>query len=86
VTGWTGTPPATNEEGALEWVPRLDLLRACVADPRPGSPEAEAMARLPMWDGDRHFVPLVFDGEPGAFHGTMPYDGDRPVAWNYERI
>ena len=39
-----------------------------------------------MWPGDRHFVPLVFDDDPRAFHGTMPYDGDQPRSWTYERI
>ena len=24
-------------------------------------------------DGDRHFLPLVFDADPRAFHGVMPY-------------
>jgi len=43
-------------------------------------------ADLPMWAGDRHFVPLVFDDDPRAFHGTMPYDGDAPKDWVYERL
>ncbi len=80
VTGWTGEPPPTNAEGSLEWVPRSRLLRAC--DPQ----DREASDQLPMWPGDRHFVPLVFDEDPRAFHGTMPYDGDRPRSWTYERI
>lgn len=80
VTGWRGTPPATNDEGTLEWVARRDLLRACGAD------DEEAANQFPMWPGDRHFVPLVFDDDPRTFHGTMPYDGDRPRSWTYERI
>ena len=80
VTGWTGTPPSSNPEGSLEWVARSDLLRAC--DPT----DREATERLPMWAGDRHFLPLVFDDDPRAFHGTMPYDGDKPVSWSHERI
>jgi 8-oxo-dGTP diphosphatase len=39
-----------------------------------------------MWEGDRHFLPLVFDDDPRTFHGTMPYDGDRPKDWIYERL
>ena len=27
---------------------------------------------LPMWEGDRHFLPLVFDGGP-QFHAVIPY-------------
>ncbi len=81
VDGWTGTPPAGNDEGSLEWIERSRLLAAC-------SPDAgiRAGADLPMWAGDRHFVPLVFDDDPRAFHGTMPYDADTPTAWRYERL
>ena len=27
---------------------------------------------LPMWEGDRHFLPLVFDDGP-QFHAVIPY-------------
>ena len=29
----------------------------------------DRMHELPMWDGDRHFLPLVFDADPRPFHG-----------------
>lgn len=80
-TNWTGTPPRANEEGALEWIERTRLLAACHDDPA-----VRDNANLPMWAGDRHFLPLVFDEDPRAFHGTMPYDGDRPKDWTYERL
>jgi len=41
---------------------------------------------LPMWEGDRHFLPLVFDGDPRVFHGYMPYADARPLGWQYSRI
>lgn len=41
---------------------------------------------LPMWPGDRHFLPLVFDDNPAIFHGAMPYRGGQPVSWHYERL
>lgn len=41
---------------------------------------------LPMWEGDRYFLPLVFDPDPRVFHGTMPYHKGRPVGWTYFRI
>ena len=41
---------------------------------------------LPMWEGDRHFLPLVFDSDPRPFHGYMPYDHERPLAWSCVRI
>src|SRR5690606_21604410 len=34
--------------------------------------EVARIEELPMWDGDRHFLPLVFDGDPRPFHGVMP--------------
>ncbi|HEY0180578.1 MAG TPA: 8-oxo-dGTP diphosphatase, partial [Dokdonella sp.] len=37
-----------------------------------GALEWVALARLselPMWEGDRHFLPLVFDADPRPFHG-----------------
>lgn len=79
VTAWTGEQQTTNDEGSLEWVSRTALLDACAGDP-------DASAALPMWAGDREFVPLVFDDDARAFHGTMPYDADRPVSWSYERL
>jgi len=41
---------------------------------------------LPMWEGDRFFLPLVFDSDPRVFHGHMPYKNGQPVGWHYERI
>lgn len=41
---------------------------------------------LPMWEGDRFFLPLVFDDDPRTFHGHMPYKDGRPVSWNFVRI
>ena len=76
VDRWTGEPPSSNEEGTLLWIERERLLAACRSD----DPD------LPMWAGDRHFLPLVFDDDPRAFHGTMPYDGDQPLSWTFERI
>ena len=80
-TGWTGSPPAANAEGTLEWIDRERLLRACDDDPA-----IRRSADLPMWAGDRHFVPLVFDDDPRQFHGTMPYNGDVPRSWSYVRL
>jgi 8-oxo-dGTP diphosphatase len=43
----------------------------------------ERVFELPMWEGDRHFLPLVFSREPRQFHGVMPYEGGRPVSWKH---
>jgi 8-oxo-dGTP diphosphatase len=45
----------------------------------------ETMAELPMWEGDRNFLPLVFDADPRPFHGVMPYSQGRMVSWAYTR-
>ena len=45
-------------------------------------PVADAMT-LPMWEGDRFFLPLVFDRGGPVFHGAMPYRDGRPVGWTY---
>lgn len=67
VTGFTGTPPAANPEGTLEWV------------------EVERLLELPLWEGDRHFLPLVFDRDPRPFHGVMPYRDGRMQSWAFSR-
>ena len=41
---------------------------------------------LPMWDGDRLFLPLVFDDDPRPFHGYMNYAGDKPDVWRFTRM
>ncbi|MET0406173.1 MAG: 8-oxo-dGTP diphosphatase [Cystobacter sp.] len=41
---------------------------------------------LPLWDGDRHFLPLVFDEDPRAFHGVMPYENGHAVSWSFSRV
>jgi 8-oxo-dGTP diphosphatase len=45
--------------------------------------EVEKVPDLPLWDGDRHFLPLVFDFTGPQFHGVMPYQNGRPVGWSY---
>ena len=80
VDAWEGEIFETNAEGSLEWVPIQRLLDAC-------SPDASVrkVANLPIWEGDRYFLPLVFDSDPRCFHGSMPYDGIEFVDWVYER-
>lgn len=36
---------------------------------------------LPMWEGDRRWLPLVFDPDVTQFHGVMPYQSGHPVGW-----
>jgi 8-oxo-dGTP diphosphatase len=43
--------------------------------------EIDQIQTLPLWEGDRHFLPLVFADPLRQFHGVMPYDGGRPISW-----
>ncbi len=43
------------------------------------------LLKLPMWEGDKYFLPLVFDDDPRVFHGFMPYENNRPLSWRYVR-
>ncbi len=43
----------------------------------------ERLLDLPLWEGDRYFLPLVFDRKVAQFHGVMPYEKGRPVGWSY---
>ncbi|HEY9900314.1 MAG TPA: 8-oxo-dGTP diphosphatase [Pantanalinema sp.] len=69
IDAWTGTPFAGNPEGSLEWIPIEKVLSG----------------ELNLWEGDRHFLPMVFDQDARAFHGVMPYEGGKPVSWTFQR-
>jgi 8-oxo-dGTP diphosphatase len=43
----------------------------------------EKIMDLPLWEGDRYFLPLVFQANGPAFHGVMPYRDGHPVGWTY---
>jgi 8-oxo-dGTP diphosphatase len=67
IRDWTGTPLSGNDEGSLHWVPVADVLAG----------------KLPMWESDRHFLPLVFAEDPKPFHGVMPFADGRALGWSY---
>ncbi len=41
---------------------------------------------LPLWPGDRYFLPLVFDLAIPQFHGVMPYENGQPVSWTWHAV
>lgn len=47
--------------------------------------ELDRLGELPMWEGDRHWLPLVF-GDGPVFHGVMPYVDGRPASWSYTTL
>jgi 8-oxo-dGTP diphosphatase len=85
---WTGF----GTEGE-NWLGFIFLITAFSGEPRKCNEEGDlawhpiaTLETLPMWEGDRYFLPLVFDSDPRLFHGYMPYEDGRPVSWEYFRI
>jgi 8-oxo-dGTP diphosphatase len=61
--------------------------------PRTDNPEGDLVwvdvdriLELPLWEGDRYFLPLVFEKTERQFHGVMPYRDGRPVSWHYSLV
>jgi 8-oxo-dGTP diphosphatase len=48
--------------------------------------EVGRLHELPLWEGDRHFLPLVFERTTKQFHGVMPYRDGRPVSWSFSLV
>jgi len=75
-----------------DWFGFLFLITQYAGKPATRNAEGDlewvALARLyelPLWEGDRHFLPLVLDADPRPFHGVMPYRGGRMLSWSYSR-
>jgi 8-oxo-dGTP diphosphatase len=79
IDGWVGEPLAANDEGTLEWIDLSRILAACDS-------ESSATTNLPMWPGDKYFLPLVFNADPRQFHALMPYAHGQPIGWHYEWV
>lgn len=41
---------------------------------------------LNLWEGDRHFLELMFDRDGHPFHGVMPYSDGQPQSWHFQKI
>ncbi len=41
---------------------------------------------LPLWSGDRFFLPDLFNLEAPSFHGVMPYRDGEPLSWSVVTI
>jgi 8-oxo-dGTP diphosphatase len=46
--------------------------------------DVEHIMDLNLWEGDRHFLPLVFGGK--VFHGVMPYKDGKPLSWSFSEV
>jgi 8-oxo-dGTP diphosphatase len=76
-----------------DWFGFIFLIDAWTGTPKSENPEGtlrwtpvEAILELMLWEGDHHFVPLVFDRSVGQFHGVMPYRNGKPLQWNCTHI
>ncbi|HRI87029.1 MAG TPA: 8-oxo-dGTP diphosphatase [Candidatus Hydrogenedentes bacterium] len=82
---WPGFGP--NGEHWLGFIFRIDAYDGePFRDNEEGTLEWIAIDRildLPLWEGDRHFLPLVFSAEEKTFHGVMPYENGKPLDWSY---
>jgi 8-oxo-dGTP diphosphatase len=85
---WTGFGP-----GGEDWLGFIFLIPAFSGEPFEKNEEGvllwqpvNTLLELPMWEGDRFFIPLVFDDDNRVFHGHMPYKDSEPQAWNYVRL
>jgi 8-oxo-dGTP diphosphatase len=84
--------PGFGKQGE-DWLGFIFLVTAFEGEPPPANEEGtlewvplSRLMDLPMWEGDRHFLPLVFDGDRRPFHGVMPYRDGRPLRWAYSRF
>lgn len=81
--------PGFGKEGE-DWFGFIFLIDHWRGEPKTECPEGclqwvsvTQLLNLKLWEGDRHFLPLVFDNNGRAFHGVMPYRDGRPVSWTY---
>ena len=79
-------------KGGEDWFAFVFLVTGFTGTPPESNPEGtlewvdvDRILDLPLWEGDRHFVPLVFDGDPRPFHGVMPYRDGRMQSWAFSR-
>ena len=80
-------------KGGEDWLGFVFVIDRWSGTPFTSNPEGtlewvpiEKIPELPLWEGDRLFLPLVFDEDPRAFHGVMPYRDGRMQSWNYSRV
>lgn len=76
-----------------DWLGFIFVIHEFSGEPRTVNPEGtlewvdiDRLGELPMWEGDRNFLPLVFDDDPRPFHGVMPYRDGRMLSWSFSRV
>jgi 8-oxo-dGTP diphosphatase len=76
-----------------DWFGFIFRIERWHGEPRTDNPEGtlewvavERLLELPLWEGDRYFLPLVLERASRQFHGVMPYRDGRPVTWTYSLV
>jgi 8-oxo-dGTP diphosphatase len=84
--------PGFGKQGE-DWFGFIFVIDRWSGRPLPENPEGTLewveigkISELPLWEGDRHFLPLVFGKSEQQFHGVMPYRDGRPVSWTYHLL
>lgn len=79
-------------KGGEDWFGFIFLVHDYLGEPVLSNEEGDLhwkpiseLGELPMWEGDKYFLPLVFDGNPSPFHGSMPYENGSPASWSCSR-
>jgi 8-oxo-dGTP diphosphatase len=84
--------PGFGKQGE-DWLGFIFLIDQFSGEPFERNPEGalewverDRLMELPMWEGDRHFLPLVFDEDARPFHGVMPYRDGKMQSWGFTRL
>lgn len=84
---WPGFGPAGEP-----WFGFIFLVKSYLGTPSSSNAEGDLhwkplseLGSLPMWEGDKYFLPLVFDKDPCVFHGHMAYEAGKFMSWSYSR-
>lgn len=84
--------PGFGKQGE-DWLGFIFLIDQFSGEPFERNPEGalewverDRLMELPMWEGDRHFLPLVFDDDARLFHGVMPYRDGEMQSWGFTRL
>lgn len=80
--------PGFGKQGE-DWFGFVFLIETFTGEPQTSNAEGQLtwvardqLLTLPLWEGDRHFLPLVFDDDPRLFHGVMCYHDQRVISWS----
>ncbi|HEU5227848.1 MAG TPA: 8-oxo-dGTP diphosphatase [Ktedonobacteraceae bacterium] len=84
--------PGFGKEGQ-DWFGFIFRIEEWQGEPNEGNHEGtlewvslKDLPTLPLWPSDHKFLPMVFDDDPRAFHGCMPFQDGKMVGWSYQRI